>query len=204
MIQKVKEKKWKDETGQEIPIEYISAGIRLKERNAGILLKNAKSLNEQLTYFKEQVAELCSEVYKKMMEEFKVDPKSKGNFTWFNFDRTIKIEVSISERIDFDDLTIQAVKVKLDEFLNLNLDSKQEFIKELVNDAFSTSKGKLDAKKVMSLLKYRSKISDVLFQEALTLLESAIRRPDSKTYFRIWERTEEGSFELIDLNFSSL
>lgn len=204
MIQKVKEKKWKDETGQEIPIEYISAGIRLKERNAGILLKNAKSLNEQLTYFKEQVAELCSEVYKKMMEEFKVDPKSKGNFTWFNFDRTIKIEVSISERIDFDDLTIQAVKVKLDEFLNLNLDSKQEFIKELVNDAFSTSKGKLDAKKVMSLLKYRSKISDVLFQEALTLLESAIRRPDSKTYFRIWERTEEGSYELIDLNFSSL
>lgn len=204
MIQKVKDKQWKDETGRDIPIEYISPVNRLKERNAGALVKQAKQINKQLVDFKKSTVKLCAEVYAKMMDEFKTKADAKGNFTWFNFDRSIKIEVSISDRIDFDDLTITACKSKLDEFLSDTLDSKQEFVKDLVTDAFSTSRGKLDAKKVMGLLKYRSKIKAELFQEALNLLESSIRRPESKTYFRIWERAADGSYALIDLNFSSI
>lgn len=204
MIQKVKEKQWTDETGSVVPIDYISLGNRLKERSAGSLLKNAKRLNKQLKKFKAKTQELCDKVYKAMLEEFKAKADSKGNFTWFNFDRSIKIDVSVSERIDFDDLTIKACKQKLYEFLDANLDAKQAFVKEMVTDAFSTSRGKLDAKKVMSLLKYRQQIKAPLFQDALNLLEESIRRPDSKVYFRIWERNGSGEYELIDLNFSSI
>jgi hypothetical protein len=204
MIQKTKQPEWKDETGKMIPLKYVSPLNRIKERAAGSLLNTAKKLSEELTEFKASVKKLCNEVYMKAQEELKTQNISKGNFTFFNFDRSIKIEVSISERIDFDDLTIQACKSKLDEFLSSTLDSKQEFVKELVNDAFSTAKGKLDAKKVLNLVKYRGKIKHELFQEALNLLEESIRRPDSKTYFRIWDREESGEYKLIDLNFSSL
>lgn len=204
MIQKVKDKSWTDETGRIVPMDYISLGNRLKERAAGTLLRKAKSINAHLTAFKKETQLLCDKVYKKMLEEFKAKEGSKGNFTWFNFDRSIKIDVTINERIDFDDLTIKACKSKLYEFLDENLNSKQDFVKEMVTDAFSTSRGKLDAKKVMSLLKYRTQIKAPLFQEALDLMEQSIRRPDSKVYFRIWERCEAGSYELIDLNFSSV
>ena len=204
MIQKVKDEKWINESGDSVPVKYISAGERLKEKNAAALLKDARAVSEKLLAFKQRMAELCDEVYNKMAEEFKMKENSKGNYTWFNFDRSIKIEVSISERIDFDDIAIKACKEKLDEFLGSNLTTKQEFVKELVADAFSTSRGKLDAKKVMSLLKYRNKINDAIFQDALNLLEGSIRRPDSKRYFRIWERADDGSYELIDLNFSSI
>ncbi len=204
MIQKTKQPEWQDETGKMIPLKYISPLNRLKERTTASLLINAKKLNENLTEFKTSVKNLCNDVYAKAQEELKTQNISKGNFTFFNFDRSIKIEVSISERIDFDDLTIQACKSKLNEFLSSTLDSKQKFVKELVNDAFSTAKGKLDAKKVLNLVKYRSKIKHELFQEALNLLEESIRRPDSKTYFRIWERAEGGEYNLIDLNFSSI
>ncbi|MHB9005071.1 MAG: DUF3164 family protein, partial [Coriobacteriia bacterium] len=152
MIQKVKDEQWKDETGNMVPIKYISPANRLREHHAGVLLKEAKLCSTRLADFKQQMQLLCSEVLVKTMEELKSTSDGKGNFTWFNFDRSIKIEVSISDRIDFDDLTITACKEKLDEFLNNNLDSKQEFVKQLVTDAFSTSRGKLDSKKVMSLL----------------------------------------------------
>ena len=138
------------------------------------------------------------------MEDYKAKADRKGNFTWFNFDRSIKIEVSISERIDFDDLAIKAAKEKLDAFLSESLDSKMEFVKDMVIDAFSTSRGKIDAKKVFQLMKYRSKISHPLFQEAINILSDGIRKPNSKTYFRIWERAENGSYQLIELNFSAL
>ena len=56
----------------------------------------------------------------------------------------------------------------------------------------------------MSLLKYRSKIDNPLFQEALKLLEQSIRHPDSKRYFQIYVRNSEGAYDNIDLNFSNI
>jgi hypothetical protein len=147
---------------------------------------------------------LCGDVYLKAMQEYKAKEDGKGNFTWFNFDRSIKIEVSISKRIDFDDLAIKASKEKLDAFLDESLDSKIEFLKNLVTDAFSTSRGKIDSKKIMQLMKYRTKISHPLFQDAINILTEGIRNPGSKTYFRIWERDDDGSYQLIELNFSAL
>ena len=161
MIQKLKDKTWKDETGQSIPVQYITSGNRLKELSAARLLKEAVVINKRLTAFKKQVATECEKVVKTMLDEYKAKDDYKGNITWYNFDRSIKIDVSVNER-------------------------------------------KLDSKKVMSLLKYRNKISDALFQDALNLLEGSIRRPDSKTYFRIWVKANDGSYNLIDLNFSSI
>ncbi len=203
MIQKTNQESWTDETGIRCPIKHVKGLSRLKEKSAGTLLNNAKKINEELVAYKKQMKKLCEEIYEKAMKEMGVE-KQKGNFTFFNFDRSIKIEVSISDRIDFDGLLIEGCKSKLDEFLNSKLDSKEEFLKELVMDAFSTSKGKLDAKKVIGLMKYQSKITHHLFQEAMKLLADSIRRPDSKTYFRIWERAEDGEYNIIDLNFSSI
>jgi len=204
MVQKVKDENWIDESGRSVPVKYISAGSKLKEKNAATLLKQSKEISKRLIDFKKNIEKLSDEVLVKMAEENNIKNLQKGNYTWFNFDRSIKIEVSISDRIDFDDICIAGAKAKLDEFLNANLDSKQAFIKELVQDAFSTAKGKMDVKKVMSLMKYGSRITDQLFQEAIALIKESIRNPDSKTYFRIWEREKNGDYKLIDLNFSSI
>jgi len=205
MTQKIKDGTWIDEAGKKVPVEYVSPAARLKERHAATLLKEAKIINDRLIGFKKVINELCQEVFTKALNELNADPAdSKGNITWFNFDRSIKVEVKVNDRIEFDDITINACKGKLDEFLSQALDSKTEFLKDMVTDAFSTSRGRLDSKKVMALTKYRNKIKNPLFQDALNLLEESIRRPDSKTYFRVFEREEDGSYRNIELNFSSI
>lgn len=203
-LQQVKDGMWKDETGRDVPVDYISKTARLRERGAWSMYKQAVRINHDLSLFKSEVNKLCEEVYEASMKEMNANSDSKGNFTFYNFDRSIKIEISISERIEFDDITITACKQKLNEFLDENVDSKSEFVKELVTDAFSTSRGRLDTKKVMSLMKYRTKIKHPIFQEALNLLSDSIRRPDSKKYFRVFERLQDGSYNLIDLNFSNI
>lgn len=202
--QKSSDKMWKDEKGVEIPFSRTTKSERMMESQSFKILKNALQLNERLNVFKQEIKEICEKVYATYMEEQNNEKATKGNFTWYNFDRSIKIEVSINERIEFDDMAITACKDKLNQFLSDNVESKDAFIKEMVLDAFETSRGKLDAKKVMSLLRYRSKIKATLFQEALNLLESSIRRPDSKMYFRVWHRNEAGKYENVELNFSSI
>ena len=130
--------------------------------------------------------------------------EQKGNYTLHNFNRSIKIEVSVSDRISFDDMGIAAAKVKFKEFLSKNVESKDAFVKQMIMEAFETSRGRLDTKRITKLMSYRSKVKDQLFREAIDMLEGAIRRPDSRTYFRVWERQSEGGYKVIDLNFSSI
>lgn len=203
--QKSKDKLWKDPKGMEIPYSRTTKSERLMEHRSAKLLKDAIGVHDKLAAFKVEIRTICQEVYDTFMQEHGQDQKDyKGNFTWYNFDRSIKIEVSINDRITFDELGIIACKEKLWEFLDSELESKDEFIKKLVMDAFETSRGKLDVKKVTGLLRYKSKINKPRFQEAMKLLEDSIQRTSSRTYFRIWAKDESGQYQNIDLNLSSI
>ena len=204
MIHTSKDKLWMDEAGVRIPFNRTTKVERLKERHAKTILTKAIRLNNELTEFKAEMSRLCNEAYEAAMKECGAKPDAKGNYKWHSFDRSVEIETSINDKISFDDLTIIACKEKFDEFLSENIEGKFEFAKELVIDAFSTSRGSLDAKKVMSLLKYRDRVKDDKFQDAIRLLEQSIRRPGSRTYRRIKIKDENGKYQNIDLNFSSI
>ena len=199
-----KDKFWLDEKGVKIPFSRISQHEKKAEKHANRLFKRASSINTSMIDYKEDLIKTCSELRDSFMRERKIEDSGKGNWTWFNFDRSIKIEISVNERIEFDDLLISGCRSKLNEFLDKNIESKFDFVKVIVTDAFSTSRGKLDTKKVMGLLKYKSTVSDPLFSEALTLLEESVRRTDSKTYFRISYRLGDGSYQAVELNFSNI
>lgn len=204
MVQ-TKQTSWKDENGVHIPANRITQAEKLRERKTAALLKKAQNLNERLTAFKEELKEACDEMENISLQELGVNAETfKGNLTFFNFDRSIKIERSISEPMRFDDLTIAAAKQKLDEFLEEAIESKFDFAKEMIMTAFETRNGKLDPKKITPLTRYEVKVNHPLFTEACRLIQQAIRRPDSKTYYRIWEKEDEGKHEAIELNFSNI
>lgn len=202
-------KKWIDETGLEIPANRITRSEKLRETATERLLKKAQRINESLTAFKTEVADAADEIMELVYAENGL-PRSehKGNFTFFNFDRSIKIEVSIQDRIDFDDALIAVAKQHFDEFLQNAGTGLDEMIRNLVMDAFSTRRGKLDTKKVLSMVSHRTRVPEAKypkFHQAIDAIERAIRRPDSKRYFRIWKRDPLfGTYDAVELNFSNI
>lgn len=205
MIQSNKKEHWLDEQGNKRPRKYISKLEKMQESEIGKILKKAEYLNEKLTDFKAMVAESCENIIKIYAEKNKINTEEwKGNLSLMSFDRSIKVELSANARIEFDDLAIKACKALLDEFLSENIDAKNAFISEIVTDAFSTSRGKLDTKKVLSLLKYESKIQDEKFQKAMKFLKESIRNTGSRNYYRVSVKDESGAWKQIKLDFSSL
>ena len=204
MIQKAKQKTWVDGTGQEVPIQYIGATAKLKERNAAKLIKKGKQISEQLNAYKKLMVQLSLSIAKQQEKELNIKFNPTGIFICYNFDKSIKIEGKLTSKITFDDLTINACKQKLDEFIKTSIETKSEIMKNMIIDAFTTVRGKTDTKKVMSLLKYKDKEKNALFQEAMSLLEKSIERMNSKRYWTIYERNEEGEYKSINLNFSSV
>ncbi|MDP2723174.1 MAG: DUF3164 family protein [Bacteroidales bacterium] len=199
---------WKDESGITIPANRVTNSEKTRERAADKLLKNAHFINDKLARFKMEFSETVAQVYNEVMAENGVDiSERKGNFTFYNFDRSIKLETDINERIDFDDAMIAVAKEHFDNFLSNGTGSVDAMIRELIMNAFSTSRGKLDVKKLLGLLKYRTRIPEIKYPEfhlALNAIEKGIRRVDSKTYHRISMRGSDGKYMPIDLNFSSI
>jgi hypothetical protein len=200
------ESSWIDETGISCPATRILKTEKFREKSAFKIYTQATKLSRELAAFKMELQSICAKVYEEALAAIKHESKRepKGNFTWYNFDRSIKIEVNINETITFDDIMINAAKERLEEFFNQELSESQSFLRELVNDAFSTSRGKLDVSKVLGLLKHRSKTKAQAFHAALDLIEKSIRRPSSRQYMRVWYRNAANEYMLINLNFSSL
>lgn len=199
------DKTWIDESGTSIPYNRINKVERLHERYSAKIAKVALDVNKRLQAFNQMISELSQEAYDAYMLSKNITKKSKGNYTWFNFNRSIKIEINVNEPIVFDSLIITAAKEKLDVFLDNNVESKNEFVKKMVIDAFETHhNGQLDVKQVLKLTRYEDKIKNKLFSEAIKLIREAIRRPKSKIYRRVWIKDENGQYQNIELNLSSL
>lgn len=198
-------KKWITVNGMEVPANRITESEKAKEKHSEKILRMAQDINKRLAELKKYVHTATQEIVELVAEENKIEKiQGKGNYTWYNFSRQIRIEIQLNERIVFDDMKINEAKALLDEFLEQKITTSAAFVKSIILDAFSTSKGKLDTRKVMSLFKYKSKISDEMFQRALELIGDAIDRPSSKIYSRISVRNDKGEYEYVDLNYSNL
>lgn len=205
-IQNASEKFWYDESGDRIPYKRITAMEKACEKALAKIAKDGIALSEKMAKFKEHIRDTAQALYEQFLEENggQSRGKGKGNVMLYNFDRSIKLEVSIDERITFDDNLIELAKDRLYSFIDKNAGGIDDFIKDLIMSAFETSRGKLDAKKVLSLKKHAERISDPLFHEAMKFIDRSIRRPQSKAYYRIWVKGPDGEYQNVDLNFSSI
>jgi hypothetical protein len=200
--QTAKNENWVDESKTTIPYNRITALEKLREKTAFKIAKEAAAISSKLSAFKASVAKECALIYQESMKD--ALKAGKGNFTWYNFDASIKIEVQINEQITFEATGIEKAKQLLDAMISESISHDKAFVKELVLSAFATSRGQLDTKKVLGLKKHASRIADERYAQAMRLIDDSILRPSSKTYFRVWVRNTEGAYEAIELNFSNI
>ena len=128
----------------------------------------------------------------------------KGNFTWYNFDRSVKVETNINDLVKWDDALMAAALENLNDYLAQNLTDTNELIAGLVQSAFSNTKGQIDTGKVFQILKYKEKIKHKKFQQACELITNAQSIDSSRKYMRLWVVDDAGKYQNINLNFSSL
>ena len=165
MTQTSKNETWVDESGTRIPYKRVTKAERLMEVHSARLAKDALAVNGRLIAFKKEIKQLCEEAEQAFLDENKLtrDEKFKGNYTWYNFDRSIRIERSVNEALQYDDQTIMAAKEILHEFLSESLDSSKDFVKEMILTAFENKNGKLDPKKITPLTRHEKRVNDPRF-----------------------------------------
>jgi hypothetical protein len=195
-------KMWVDQDGKEVQTRFITPFDRDKQKRAVRIFKAAQKVAQELDKLKSMMAEDIEAIQDVHCKDRQVGATPTFSFT--TYDRRLKIERTRNERVLFDDNLLAAAHSKFKNWLSGFTEDKSQILVELVMDAFTQVKGKPDTKKLLSLLQYRSKISDPTFADALNTLEESIGKGNSKYYYRISERSSNGEYKYLNLDFASL
>ena len=201
-IQKAGDKHWKDVDNVSVPKKYISKIDQKTERVVAKVLLKTIAFQKKAVELKNIMIDECDELYFEMMKAAGIDVKErKGNYTVFSFDRSIKLEMKVSDRIEFDE-KINFAHEKIKEFLVLKTKGVDNVLTELINGAFNTQSNRLDTKSIFKLFKY--KIKDSIWLEAMDLIKESIQKNKSVRYLAIYQKDDDGKYNQIQLNFSAL
>lgn len=200
---KKESKGWVNHKGETVPEKYVSNYDKKKEKLIAKLAKKADALNEKLTELKKEMFADADLLDNLMYKEHSMERSdaSKGNFTMYSFNKELRMSVKVADVIEFSDL-IKLAQEKIQQFIESKSKDADQDLMVLVNNAFKTTKGRLDKARVFSLFNYE--IKHPLWIEAIDLIKKSITTNHTKRYVVIAKRDNNGEYTDINLNFSSL
>lgn len=195
----------KDHNGYDIPVGSIKSLDLMKHKVANKLAASFKKEQKQLLALKELAFKEADKVYSEQLRTYEFDGKEtaamKGNFTFFSYDKSLKIEVQIGQKLEFDD-KINIAKSMIDDYLNELVKGQNSDVVIIINNAFVTSSGKLDHRKILNL--FTLKIKNDKWLKAMEILKDSITSNTTKRYIKVWQRDTQGEYQIINVQFSAL
>lgn len=126
----------------------------------------------------------------------------KGNITIHSFDGKYKIQRAISDNLVFDE-RLQVAQELIGQCLSEWTKGSPGELKAIVDKAFDTDKeGKINVARVLGLRSL--KIDDLRWKKAMDAIGDSLHAVGSKTYFRVSERQEDGSYKYLPLDMAKI
>ncbi len=194
----------RDAKGNLVPLENVKPQHKLEDETVRKIVGFAQTLSAQISRFRTHTfADLLSLTALLAQEYNSTKGGRKGNSTFQTIDGCLKVQVQVSDFIDFGP-EIQIAKSLIDECLNeWAADSRPE-IRSIVTRAFNTDKeGQINKSEIFMLM--RLEIEDARWQRAMTALKDAMRITGSKSYVRFYRRDQpDGDWQAITIDLAKV
>jgi polysaccharide pyruvyl transferase WcaK-like protein len=195
-----------DPQGLMVPYRYVSKGDRDRDKTVNMVFTRAFRIHRNTKKEKAEIAKIIDSYLERVAEKY--NEEWKGNATIYDFSHTLKIEINVNERVDFDE-KLQVARQKIGECFSMwSKGSKTgaHKLKTIVDDAFKTDKkGNVNARKLLGLR--RHKFDDEPWREAMDLIADSIIIVGSRVYYRFWYKPDQDQsrgWEPLEVNFSAI
>jgi len=193
---------WIDAKGNRVAPENVRESDKLADELVRELHAKAKQVNAELAELKQKALDDIRTHLALVVEKYDVKLRGKkGNRTIGTVDDSIKITISIQERISFGTELVAAEEL-INECMTEWTHDANPNLRTLVEKAFQAdADGKISVYRVMDLL--RLEIDDPRWRKAMQAIKDSVRVMGSKEYVRVYERNEDGEHKAIPLNIAS-
>lgn len=193
-------KTMRDSTGADIPVKYVSAYDKARDRvTRRIHARFEKARANLETVVADSIKDLDE------LSKLKESLGAKGNFSARSFDGLIQVSIRQQYNIRLDERVIRARELML-EYVNSVLDRVDgvdvSALRLLVTEAFkANSQGFLSTGRVLSLM--RMEVDNAKWREAKKILQEALKPEKGKQYLICEARkSTQGDFKAIRLDIA--
>ena len=189
--------------GHLVPIESIKEIDLARDEFVRSVVTKAAKVAVVLDQFKKQLAGDMQAFLELSAEKYEADlGGARGNLSLTSYDGRFKVLRAVSERLDFDE-RLQAAKELVDVCLREWSKDAGPELRTLIESAFQVDKkGRINAKRILSLRTLG--IDNPTWKKAMDAIGDAVTVVGSCTYYRIYERDDEGNYIQICLDFSGV
>lgn len=191
---------------QQVENEKAARAKYVKERDALIINLSlvAMTMNKELEKFSLNAHEAMRQQRIKLDEYGGIRKNSKGGFQLMTEDGEYKIKYDYHGIADYDERANKAEEL-LKDFLQDTIKKKDKGLYNIIVSLLERNKaGQLEFSRISSLYKYENDYDDPRWREAIKLFKESFVVKGSKMQPRFYKRAENGTYELINLNFSSI
>jgi Protein of unknown function (DUF3164) len=192
----------RDAKGALVPLATVKASDLLMDELVRSVTLAAKAVSTTIREFKSATFEQVGGFQALLAQDYGAAiGGKKGNVTLTSFDGCRKIQVQVSDLIEFGP-ELQAAKALIDECLSGWAKESGAELQALVNRVFSVDKqGQINHAELFMLL--RVEIQDVRWQRAMQAIRDSIRVIGSRQYVRFYERdTPDGAWRAISIDIA--
>ncbi|NRA56476.1 MAG: DUF3164 family protein [Gammaproteobacteria bacterium] len=194
----------KDAKGNLVALSNIKAIDLVRDELVASLTELAIKQKAALVAFKKTMMTEVKTFVALSADEYNVKlGGKKGNITLMNFDSTLKIQLAVTELMQFDE-RLQVAKQLVDECIHAWSDGASDRIRTLVEHAFQVDKeGQVSAGRILGLRKLN--MEDERWDRAMQAIADSIQVTDSKEYIRFYQRrTTDDAWQAISLDLAAL
>lgn len=186
-----------------VPIKNVKQIDLDRDKLVREIAREAQELHHKLAAFRASANERIDAFIDRSAKEYEVSMAGeKGHATLSAYDGSLRIQVGVAERMEFDE-RLQVARKIINQCIRRwarNADSK---VKTLVQDAFKVDKkGRLDTRRILDLRKLD--IEDPEWKKAMEAISDSIHTARSKRYLRFQRRGGDGRYQLITLNIAGV
>ncbi|WPY94700.1 DUF3164 family protein [Limimaricola variabilis] len=192
----------RDGRGRLTQIDLIRPQDQLQDETVRKIMGYAVALSEQVARFKQHTFDDIGAFEAILAQEYEASlGGAKGNKTLMSFDGLYKVQVQVSDSVDFGP-ELQIAKTLVDECLNEWAAESRPEIRSIVTRAFNTDKaGQINRSEIFMLL--RLEIADPRWKQAMSAIRDAMRVVGSKTYIRCYRRDRhDGPWQAVTIDLA--
>jgi hypothetical protein len=194
----------RDPKGNLVALSNIKAIDLIRDELVDKLSGLAAMQQTQMRDFKRSIIDELSAFVSLSAEEYQIKlGGKKGNITLMNFDSTLKIQIAVSELLQFDE-RLQVAKQLIDECIHAWSSGANDRIRTLVEHAFQVDKeGQVSTARILSLRKLD--MEDERWDRAMKAIADSIQITDSKSYIRFYKRRNtDDAWQAVSLDIAAL
>ncbi len=193
----------RDAKGSLVPIASVKAQDLLMDETVREMLAEAQALSEQIAAFKRRAFDRVTAFQELLAQQYgAIVGGTKGNITLLTFDGCMKVQVQVSDLLEFGP-ELQAAKALVDECLTEWSEGSAHEMRALVNRVFQVDQqGKINRGALFMLL--RVETTNERWKRAMDAIRDSMRVVSTRTYMRFYDRAQsDASWRAVSIDMAS-